>query len=1096
MLNFAKLRADPELPVLTSHLFHFWCPNSTFRIKQPTEAALGGIDLKMAKLNADNCGPCEFVLLSVSSEKSREFYCKTDTPENRTTWGGVLQSVINRLIEGRATFHGKPFFSPLPLDARTSAPEPTSSLGNTPRTTSTTSDSSDQAPPSPAGGSQFNPYAPAGGPNQPSSSSPGQPTQPYGQTSQPYGQPSPTATTPRSSDGIGANPASMSSPNLALSPRASTALPVAAFGTPGPMVPFNPVGGQEIVRVFLPDQSSKTILFDTTQSVETLCLQVRKKLGSGNYDNYALFVYAIGDVRVLPTDASVVSQVMNWPTKNDPEHYRLIFQPEQEFDREKASAIGFLEVKTTANAHSNVQKSSSFVSQMMGAVRSKPEWTGNITLASVPTPHLLRGNLFKKSSSSLSSGSKEILAVVTEAAMYYFDAAAGPQDKSKGWVPLEKAALYKERSPLSWIFYYIHPGTLDLSRSLEVSCRTEDDKKAWMAVLEPRCKGALPTKVKPPQRRAGSSPAVNVKPKEAATAPKADVAAMLESTPSEGPKLVHPTAGRPKAAGKRPPSARPKTSATTPINPGGFSSPFNGSGDYPSTAANTSTYEQQPYMVNSSSAPGLVGESPRYGTTDGSAPSSTATAFTDTPISTPGSTPNGSLVTATSGPVSPRYDSNTGYNGMSNPSNPYTPAPNSNNPYANPQNSNGFAVSSSPSQPNGAYMQPSGGSSSSLNMSPRPTTSSGNSPRLNGSSGTIPSTSPVSPRLMQQQQSPLQPQQPLQYQQAPQANARPAFSPPAAPGSPRTGPPTSAPPMPAVNGASPYGTAPAPNGSASSSTMPPFTPPQTTATSPYTLPTGAQPNPYAAATNPYQAPDYTSTFSNPAIASPGLAGSGSIPNNNRLVASPVPHAPGAALTGPNPTQFTVPPRGSPSPVLSPPGLSHPGQQFSNPALHNTAPQKPNVDTEADVLDIKSLLGYGSPALPKQQAFPTYTSPHISGPPLAPAKGSTIMYSPVLARPMPLQHTSPASEVKPITSTPFNSGASTTISITGNYQQQQPQDNFVSPFSTAPLVAPTQPPAATAGTVALSEVPTPVLMDLMGSPQQMDLSSPFDDCPFE
>lgn len=1039
------------------------------------------IDLKMAKLNADNCGPCEFVLLSVSADKSREFYCKTDTPENRTTWGGVLQTVINRLIEGRATFHGKPFFSPLPVDARTSAPEQASSVGNTPRATSTTSDSSDAAPPSPASGSSFNPYA---GPNSASSST-GQ------QSTPPYGQPYPAATNPRASDIITANHTSSSSPNLAIGPRASMAIGAAGFGSPGPMVQFNPVGGQEIVRVFLPDQSSKTILFDTTQSVSTLAQQVLKKLGTGNYSNYCLFAFTLGEIYPLSPDASVISQVMQWPTKNDPEHYRLVFQPEQESDRERASTVGFLDVKTSANAHSNVQKSSSFVSQVMGAVRSKPEWTGNITLASVPTPYLHRGTLSKKST-SITGGSKDILAIATETAFYFFDAGAQPQDKSKGWVPLEKSALYKDRGPLSFTFYYIHPGTLDQSSSLDVNCRTEDEKKAWIAVLEPRCKGTLPTKVKPPQRRTGSSPSV-AKPKES-SGPPADVGAMLETTPSEGPKLVHLTAGRPKGAGKRPPTARPKTAAPSPLNPIGPLS--TGSGDFSSSSP--FSFSNEPYNNNASSAP-LSSESTGYG----SAPSSTATASTETPNSTPGSTPNGSLVTP--GAVSPRI----GQPSYPPSSAPPTAAPptayNNNMNYNAGYNNGGYpntaggyntGMGSSPSQAGGGYMQPSGGSNPSLyaGTSPRPVmTNSGNSPRLNGSSGAIPPGSPSSPRVL------------------PTASPRPGFAPPATPG----GPPSSTPPMPAVTGppptSNPYNTAPASNpynaNPSPYGTMPAYTPPTTTpaytspTASPFMLqsPTTTNPqtnagnasNPYASS---YQAPVYNSAFSNPAIIPPG---SPSSTTPARPIANPTP------LSGPNPAQFqTVPPPGSPSPVLSPPGLAHPGQQFSNPALNNTAPQKPNMDTEADVLDIKSLLGYGSPALPKQQAFPAYTSPHISGPPLAPAKGSTIMYSPVLAMPMPIVNTSPAADTRPLGSTPYNSGASTTISISGPPHGQQPAQPYSSPFTTvAPSTAPpsalppSQPLVASSGTISLTEAPTPVLMDLLNSPQ-MDLSSPFDDIPFE
>lgn len=1023
------------------------------------------IDLKMAKLNADNCGPCEFVLLSVSADKSREFYCKTDTPENRTTWGGVLQTVINRLIEGRATFHGKPFFSPLPLDARTSAPEQASSVGNTPRATSTTSDSSDAAPPSPASSSGFNPY---GAPNSASSSTGQQPNNPYA-------QPQPVAISPRASDLMTANHTSSSSPNLAIGPRASMAIGAAGFGSPGPMVQFNPVGGQEIVRVFLPDQSSKTILFDTTQSVSTLMQQVIKKLGAGNYSNYCLFAFTLGEIYPLPADASVISQVMQWPTKNDPEHYRLVFQPEQESDREKASTVGFLDVKTSANAHSNVQKSASFVSQMKGAVRSKPEWTGNITLSSVPAPYLHRGNLSKKSS-SITGGSREILAIATTTAFYFFDANAQPQDKSRGWVPLEKSALYKDRGPLSFTFYYIHPGTLDHASSLEVSARTEDEKKAWIAVLEPKCKGTLPAKVKPPQRRTASSPAVN-KPKD--SGPPADVAAMLETTPSEGPKLIHLTAGRPKGAGKRPPTSRPKTAAPSPLSPVGPLSTY--SGDFTSS----SPYATEQYA---SSAP-ISNDSAGYG----SAPSSTATASTETPNSTPGSTPNGSMVTPTQSAVSPRYGQpsyppSTAPPTVS-PSNPYNNY--NNGGYNNGGNNNGgynnpTGMSSSPQYGGGGYMQPSGSNPSLYSgTSPRPVlTNSGNSPRLNGSSGAIPPGSPSSPRVQ------------------PQASPRPGFAPPSTPG----GPPTSAPPMPAgpppgsnpYNNAAtnPYNSNPSPYGTTSDQTAPSYASPNYTSptTSPFMLQapaTGSAPSPYS---TPYQAPAYNPAFSNPAVVPPG---SPSSVTPARTIANPTP------LSGPNPSQVqVVPPRGSPSPVLSPPGLAHPGQQFSNPALNNSAPQKPNIDTEADVLDIKSLLGYGSPALPKQQAFPAYTSPHISGPPLAPAKGSTIMYSPVLAMPMPIVNTSPAAATKPIGSTPYNSGASTTISIAGhNQQMQQPAQPFSSPFTNvAPSQAPTalppsQPLVASSSTISLTEAPTPVLMDLLNTPQ-MDLSSPFDDIPFE
>ena len=1072
----------------------------------------------MAKLNADGCGPCEFVVLSVSSEKSREFYCKTDTPENRTTWGGVIQTVINRLIEGRATFHGKPFFAPLPLDARTSAPDQASPFNSTPRATSTTSDSSEAAPSSPGGQLSSSPYA-----NPYASSSSGVPsTQQSGQNSPQASPRTPHSPHLGSSDSIG-SASSFSQPNLAL-PRASMALPAPAFGSPGPMVQFNPVGAQEIVRVFLPDQSSKTLLFDTNQTVEALAQQVRKKLGAGGYDHYALFVFALGDSRLLPTDASVISQVMQWPTKNDPEHYRLVFQPEQESDREKASTIGFLEVKTSANAHSSsVQKSSSFVSQMMGAVRSKPEWTGNIPLASVPTPHLHRGVLAKKSSSSITGGSKDILAIVTETAFYYFDANASPQDKSKGWIPLEKTALYKDRSPTSFIFYYIHPGTLDLSRSLEITCRTEDDKKTWITILEPRCKGALPIKAKP-QRRTGSAPAVG-KPKEAT---KADVGAMLQSTPSEGPKLVHLTAGRPKGAGKRPPTARPKTSAPAPL---GSPGPLTGSGDY---TLHASASFDQPFtsspMASPSSQGGFVPESsPRYGGGYGSAPSSTATASTGTPNSTPGSTPNGSLVTPAPGATSPRYDQTSGYSASPAPTTAYS-NPSSNNPY----NANNGYMSSSPAQSTGGYLQPSGSSgqipssrpppmpvtSPMSTGSPRPGFSNdGSSPRLNGSSGGIPSGSPSSPRFTPPSPRPLQPTNttvapygstktnlpplPSGFDSSP-STASPyttATSQPAGPYSTATGPSyTSTTPQYTsnnLNSIAPQYTASVPSytSTTNNSSSPYIAPsaPLGTTSSPYML---SNPSTMSSAngssTNAYQQPAYSSTFSNPAIASSGSGSSLNMPAARPLVA-PTPLS-GPVLTGPNPAQMqTVPARGSPSPILSPPGLAHPGQQFSNPALNNSAPQMmPIPDGEPEVLDIKSLLGYGSPALPKQQAFPPYQSPHISGTPLAPAKGSTIMYSPVLAKPMPIQNTSShvATEPKPIT--PFNSGASTTISISGTPNQSLPQQSLASPFTNAPNHnSPILPPA---GTISLAEAPTPIIMDL-GAPQ-LDLSSPFDDCPFE
>lgn len=1164
---------------------------------QPEEVALGGLDLKMAKLSADNCGPCEFVILSATSEKSREYFCKTDTPDNRTLWGGVIQSVINRLIEGRATFHGKPFFQPISPESRSSAPENSTSSTMTPHEYPPSQSSAPLASSSPA--ITNNSISGNSGVSSPSSPyaapSMTQPTSSYQDGSN---APQPTAASPQvaalrtGGDTIGATPSSSSSPALGPQARASVNVTMNVFGTAGPLVQFNPLGGQEIVRVFLPDFSSKTLLFDTTQSVDALSQQILKKVGgSGSaFDNYAIFAFTLGESRLLPRTATLVSQVSSWPTKNDPEHYRLEFQPEQEMDRKRASAVGFLEVRTNANSHANPHKSTSFVSQVMGAVRSKQEWTGNLTLSALPTPFLHRGNFIKKASGL--AASKDLVGVVTSSALYWFDSPAQPQDKSKGWLPLEKSALYKERSPLSFVLYYILPGTLDVSKSLEVTLKTDEEKKTWIAVLEPRCKGTIPAKAKP-HRRAASSTNVRSDRSNGNT----DVGAMLKATPTGSPKLTHPTAARPKGAGKRPPTTRPGAGLSSPTFDSSPSSPpqnyaATGSGDFygPNSSSSPNLGATTPAYTGSSSNPALASnsnpytagsfatnESPRTNLNgSGSAPGSTVTASTSTPGSTPGSLPpnGGGLYSAPPGssprmplPASPRpgvpppngnfapintpnsagfqsgfsnaggqqnnSSPNLGYNagygapaGGNNAQAPGTLQQGANGGGAYPYNANGNGAYAPNANGGSAYTPNTlGGGAYSPNTTAGSAYTAGGTaytPNTNGGAAYTPNTSgggvyspggaAYTPNAAGGGSYPLNTSGGGAYSPSapggmnnPNGGVSPGFSSPRPAGSPPKMPATG------VGFSSTTNTSPRPNNN------PPMS--ATGAPQPNTGLPSPRPlvSPPSAPTTVVIAPNTTTT---PTTTTTTTYGATPMPNR-----PPVPIT-GPVLTGPNPgtfnNQFATAPAGgarppaSVSPTPSSPGPYYAGQQFSNPALNlGTAPasQKPVSEQDSDVVDIKALLGLGSPAIPKQQQFPAYQSPHISSGPLAPAKGSNVMYSPVLAKPMPLQNTTPPA-VDNTPKTPFNSGAATTISIAPNntapqlyqqpppqQQQQQQQQTPASPFSAVPTNnAVATPPVANTSptTVKLVEAPTPsIIMDILSSPMApIDANSPFDDIPFD
>lgn len=121
--------------------------------------------------------------------------------------------------------------------------------------------------------------------------------------------------------------------------------------------------------------------------------------------------------------------------------------------------------------------------------------------------------------------------------------------------------------------------------------------------------------------------------------------------------------------------------------------------------------------------------------------------------------------------------------------------------------------------------------------------------------------------------------------------------------------------------------------------------------------------------------------------------------------------------------------------------------------------------ENDVVDLKSVLGLGSPALPKQ-TFPSYQSPHVTNPALA--KSSNLIYSPVLSKPMPLQSGVPVAAQFP--STPFLASPNTTVSIPPS---------------------PSQTNSTT--TMHMVEAPTPAIL-MQTSPMEVT-SSPFDDLPF-
>jgi hypothetical protein len=1018
--------------VLTeSHLYYFTSAAAN-------ETALGMIDLKCCKLNIEGCAPCEWVILCATSEKSREYFCKADTPENRTAWGGVIQSVINRLIDGRATFHGTPTFSP--ISPRSSAPE-----------TSSSSNSGGAAPMQSFQSTQSN-----GNPLVASSSNAGA-----------------SGTSDSISAQSHAQGESASTPALSRGHSASN-----VFGTAGPVAKFNPVGGQEIIRVFLPDLSSKTILFNTTQSIDSLAQQVSKKLGPG-YDLYGLYSHENGEIRSLTSTDSVISVVGSWPSKNDPEHYRLVYQPKEESDRQRASTIGFLNVQTNANTHSHIPKSSSFVSQVMTAIKKKPEWTGNLLMSALPTPHLHRGVLSKKKSSQLGKV-KDVTAIVTESALYYFDVLASNQtDRSKGWIPLEKSALFQERGPCAFVLHYVFPGTLDVHCTFDVTCKTEEEKVAWINVLSPRCKGVVP--VKKQQRR----PATSSLPKATTKTPppKVDVAAMLQSTPSEGPKLTHPTAGRPKAAAKRPPSGRPKgVGAITPAGTVNLFGPGISTTETTSASTNGSTSSSEMTQYTSS-APSSVGSSSSngpYGT-----PNPYGSAATQ-PIAVPG---------VNSTPISPRTEPSPR---LGTPTSSYGSVPlgSAPNPYlvTSPMGSPQIQRAQASTGGLGASAGGLGASTGSLTDN-----STNSSPRF----GTPNSTGPV-------------------FAPIGMVGSPPSLQPGASFGvSPREGNPTfpsALLPGPSNLGASNLGTSnplllssgagigSPPNTLGGGFVAPTATPPL--GITPLALSGGTTTSPIFASPSPRKLGSTPPSVSAGFFAQPvqpigasettvgavptannGSGGGGGAvaaqTNTSHLISlqpsSPAPTTPpltsGPILTGPNPNLFQTGvmmgagpqsrPAGPSGYVYNPATYGRPSNPALNPA--STSPIDPALGAmDSDTIDVKALMGgFGSPALP-QQSFPAYQSPHFTTPVAAPAKTSNIIYSPVLAKPMPLQATAPDTTQK--VSSPMFAAPTTTISI-------------------LPLPSNNTTPGS-------RNEPTPsIIMDILSAPMDPG-ASPFDDLPFD
>jgi len=233
--------------------------------------------------------------------------------------------------------------------------------------------------------------------------------------------------------------------------------------------------------------------------------------------------------------------------------------------------------------------------------------------------------------------------------------------------------------------------------------------------------------------------------------------------------------------------------------------------------------------------------------------------------------------------------------------------------------------------------------------------------------------------------------------------------------------------------------------------------------------------------------------SNGAILSPSHSNSSLSPSNPTMAHSasatgltssnpqikPVSNPPpsGQVYTGPNPSLFqTGSPSGSgtqarptgPSGYYYSPGV---GGRSSNPAIAPNSTSPVPGAKDGDVIDIRSLMpGFSSPALspaiPKQ-TFPTYQSPHVTTPPPSNPKANTVIYSPVLSKPLPIQSATPDTTQK--MSQPMYTPPTTTISIL-----PLPSDS---------------------NTINTRLEPTPtIIMDILSTP--MEASSPFDDIPFD
>lgn len=250
---------------------------------------------------------------------------------------------------------------------------------------------------------------------------------------------------------------------------------------------FDLTSEKAIIRVYLADNSCKTLSIKVHDTVQDIINLMKKKLGGNNYDNFVIF--EIRDIVSFKLDENVkISEIFSrWPKNATYHTHRLVFQPEDSEQLKEASKVGLLEVKTNANKYSSssiqeLNSSHGLKRKITETLKKKSKKKGMVMLRDI--------KVFQKSGYIHKKNSAKYF-ILHDGILYYFDNNK-PDTMSSGIINLSTSTLFTGKG-LSFTIYYTGE---DKMKEFEAHCKTMDEKQIWLDTLLPLCNVVTNTPVK------------------------------------------------------------------------------------------------------------------------------------------------------------------------------------------------------------------------------------------------------------------------------------------------------------------------------------------------------------------------------------------------------------------------------------------------------------------------------------------------------------------------------------------------------------------------------------------------------------------------